>query len=137
VVSFSGRTTAFRENLFVNVTNLSETVDREVTRIWVEADPKIYVENPRRPLPKRLKPQETWETWIDLWQLPRGLIYDDLPTLVRARLSIGEVLGGVRNESIPDSGWIPGESITENLARETVETHDPPPPPNRPWWRLW
>src|SRR5687767_5601792 len=73
--------------LFVNVTNVSENFYREVTHIWIEAIPKVYVENRRRPLPKRLKPQETWETWIELLQLPHDILNEKLPTLVRARLS--------------------------------------------------
>jgi serine/threonine-protein kinase len=48
---FAGTT---RFALFVNATNLSETSDREVTHVWIEARPNIHIENPRRPLPKRL-----------------------------------------------------------------------------------
>jgi serine/threonine protein kinase len=139
--------------LFVNATNLSETIDREVTHVWIETNPKIYFENNRRPLPKRLKPQETWETWIEFWELPRDLLNEDLPTLVRARLSTGEILRGIRNESVPESGWIPGEPVVENLdpvAATTHDlpfgedldpvaatTHDLPVPKKRPWWKFW
>ena len=45
---------SMRFALFTNVTNLSETADREITHIWVEAQPKVYVENARHSLPKRL-----------------------------------------------------------------------------------
>jgi serine/threonine protein kinase len=127
---------SLRKALFINVTNLSETVDREVTHIWVEADPKTYIENPRRPLPKRLKPQETWETWIELGQLPNDLVNENLPSLVRARLSTGEVLCGVRNESVPESGWIPGAPVAEDGPGDTETTQTLPPPNERPWWKL-
>ena len=128
---------SLRFALFVNATNLSENVDREVTHVWIETSPKIYVENGRRPLPKRLKPQETWETWIEFWQLPHDILNEKLPSLVRARLSTGEILCGIQNESIPESGWIPGESVVENIDPGIVVTHNLPAPKKRPWWKFW
>ena len=86
---------SMRAALFINATNHSETADREVTHVWVETTPRVFAENDRRPLPKRLRPQETWETWVHLDQLPAGVPTDRLPGLVRARLSTGEVLCGV------------------------------------------
>jgi serine/threonine protein kinase len=73
-----------RHALFVNATNLSETVDREVTHVWIETDRQIHLSNKRRPLPKRLKPQETWETWIELLEIPADFVNETLPTLARA-----------------------------------------------------
>lgn len=122
--------------LFVNATNLSETTDRVVTHVWIEGPPKVYAENPRRPLPKRLKPQETWETWIELGSMPRELLTRDLPWLARARLSTGEVVCGVPNESVPESGWVPGEPDADTT-RPAPPPGGHPPPTSRPWWRLW
>jgi len=43
------------------------------------------------PLPKRLKPDETWETWIEAHRLPTW-VHKDPYNLVRARLSTGTVV---------------------------------------------
>ena len=51
---------------FINVVNRSPT-DVEVVRVWFEEDrATIEVANPERPLPHRLRPEESWETWCDL-----------------------------------------------------------------------
>ena len=128
---------SLRVALFINATNLSENVDREVTHVWIETSPKIHIENPRRPLPKRLRPQETWETWIELRQLPEDILNEKLPTLVRARLSTGAVLCGVENASVPESGWIPGEPVVKNANTGIMATYHPPAPKKQPWWKIW
>ena len=92
------------------MTNLSRDSDAEVTHIWIEAQPRIHVLNDRRPLPKRLKPQETWETWIELWDLPSELLNDRIYSLVRARLSTGMVVESKKNEDVPEQGYVPGQS---------------------------
>jgi serine/threonine-protein kinase len=134
LAAFAG---SMRFALFVNATNLSETTDREITHIWIEARPKVYVDNPRRPLPKRLKPQETWETWIEVWGLSKELLTEDLPTLARARLSTGDIIHSIPNESVPDSGWIPGESDNNTIGPEQPPSHHQLSPRTRPWWRFW
>jgi serine/threonine protein kinase len=126
-----------RVALFVNATNLSETVDREVTHVWIDTNPKVYVENIKRPLPKRLKPQETWETWIELREIPHGLLKEKLATLARARLSTGEIVCGIENKSVPKSGWIPGGRVIEGEDTDTRVMQDLPSPKKRPWWKLW
>jgi serine/threonine protein kinase len=131
--------------LFVNATNLSETVDREVTHVWIDANPKVFLANKLRPLPKRLKPQETWETWIDLWRIPSEVLNEELTTLARARLSTGDIICAIENKSVPESGWVPGKSVIENLEHETGYMQDIHPsiphfiplPKKRPWWRFW
>ena len=52
------------ECFFVNATNIGAQTDLEITHIWFETKPPFYFMQPDRPLPKRLRPQETWETWV-------------------------------------------------------------------------
>ena len=101
-----------RDCYFVNLTNLSRNRDIEVTHIWFESDPPIHVLQPDRPLPKRLRPDETLETWLDVSLLPAA-VRDDAFTLVRARLSTGKVLRSERNTSVPPIGAIPGGPIRD------------------------
>jgi hypothetical protein len=128
---------SMRFAVFLNLTNLSETAEREITHIWIEAQPKVYVENPRRPLPKRLKPQETWETWIEVWNLPQELLAKELLRLPRARLSTGEIVHSVPNESVPETGWIPGEPEQDRNFPEQLPPHDDPSPKRRSRWKFW
>jgi hypothetical protein len=46
---------------FVKVTNLSEARDIEITHVWVDGKPQVHLMNPARPLPARLRQDETWE----------------------------------------------------------------------------
>jgi hypothetical protein len=49
---------------FVKVTNLSFARDVVITHVWFEAAPPVHLLLDERPLPKRLRPGETWEAWI-------------------------------------------------------------------------
>lgn len=42
----------------------------KVTHVWIETTPKTYVIPPMRLLPTRLRPYESWETWVYFDQLP-------------------------------------------------------------------
>ena len=101
---------SLRECYFVNVTNLSRDRDVEVTHIWFECDPKVYVNEAGRVLPKRLEPDESWETWIDVKAVtpPDGR---DSYTLARARLSSGSIIQSRENKNVPDYGSVPGGPI--------------------------
>lgn len=94
---------------FINATNLSDR-DVEITHVWLECDPKLYVMQPDRPLPKRLKPDETWETWIEASRLPGSC--SDPYSLARARLSTGLVIESIKAEGVPDMGYVPGGPIS-------------------------
>ena len=98
---------------FINATNLCRDVDIEITHVWLDSDPQVFAENADRPLPKRLKPHETWETWIAVQSVPGELFLDQLYNLARARMSTGEVVSSTRNDSVPASGAIPGGPISE------------------------
>jgi hypothetical protein len=93
--------------LFVNVTNLSSKRDVEVTHVWLETHPALVVLNHDRPLPKRLKPDESWETWFPLDLIPAS----ELPFAEyagRVQLSNGSVFRSVLRRKIPAAGFIPG-----------------------------
>ena len=55
-----------QEYYFINLANLSENREIEATHIWLESEPELHILNPRRRLTKRLKPDESWETWIEV-----------------------------------------------------------------------
>lgn len=54
---------ASSEHYFVKVVNLSRDRDIEITHIWFDTNPPLHIFNPDRPLPARLRPDETFETW--------------------------------------------------------------------------
>jgi hypothetical protein len=90
---------------FVNVTNLSAKREVEVTNVWFEANPRVPVVRPERPTPKRLKPDETWETWIAATAL------DSLPDVersARVRLSTGKVVKSRANKNVGPAGYVAG-----------------------------
>ena len=95
------------ECYFINVTNLSLQRDTEITHVWIESGDQIPVLNPSRPLPKRLKPEGTWETWIEVERLPIS-IREAAFRLARVRLSNGRIINSRRNEDVPIAGYVPG-----------------------------
>lgn len=95
------------ECYFINITNLSPQRDAELTHIWMACDNEIHVLNPSRPLPRRLKPEESWETWIEVNKLPNS-VQSNAFNLARVRLSNGKILKSKKNESVPSAGFIPG-----------------------------
>jgi hypothetical protein len=96
---------------FINATNLSSTRDIELTHVWFAVEPPVHAMPPDRPLPKRLKPDETWETWVEASRLPPTL---DPPiyVLARARLSTGRVIRSTQDHDVPEFGTVPGGPIT-------------------------
>jgi hypothetical protein len=53
-----------REALFFNLTNLSKAREIEITHVSIASSPPVAALQAERPLPKRLKPDESWETWV-------------------------------------------------------------------------
>src|SRR5215831_7633069 len=47
------------ECFFVNLTNRSSARDLEVTHVWFQANRQIQILHPERPLPVRLKPDQS------------------------------------------------------------------------------
>lgn len=95
------------ECYFINVTNLSLKRDAVITHVWMENEGQLPILNPHRPLPKRLRPEETWETWIDVAQLPIS-IKTDAFGLARVRLSNSRIIKSKKNNNVPIAGDVPG-----------------------------
>ncbi len=95
------------ECFFLNITNLSGSRDIEVTHVWFDTMPQVHVLNPARPLPRRLRPDESWETWVPVGYLPTS-DWNRIFKLGRARLSSGRVLKSRENRAVPPGGIIPG-----------------------------
>lgn len=101
-----------QECFFINATNLSRTREVELTHIWLELHSQIPVLHADRPLPKRLKPDESWETWIQVDTVPEQF-HEIIYTLARARLSSGQIVSSEKNEGVPEEGAVPGGPITK------------------------
>jgi hypothetical protein len=100
-----------RECYFINLTNLSLDRDIEVTHIWIDTTPQVHVLQPDRPLPKRLRPDETWETWVEVRLIPKNA-GEKVYGLARARLSTSTVIKSKKNVSVPPLGEVPGGPIS-------------------------
>jgi hypothetical protein len=96
-----------RQAFFLNATNLSKDREIELTHVWLASSPPIAALQPERPLPKRLKPDETWETWIYVDAVPVGL-HESVVDLARARLSTGKQVKAKLNVDVPPLGTVPG-----------------------------
>lgn len=100
------------ECFFINVANLSKDREVEITHVWFDCVPTISVLQLDRLLPKRLKPDESWETWIEVNRIPSMVREsEDIYKLVRVRLSSGRVIKSRENVDVPDSGTVPGGPI--------------------------
>jgi hypothetical protein len=113
-VRFTAHRAAFvgsqRPAYFLNVVNLSESREIEITHVWFASEPPISALNQERPLPKRLKPDEAWETWVYADALPSSAHAAAL-RLARLRLSTGRVIKSSPNASVPPEGYVPGGPI--------------------------
>lgn len=95
------------ECYFINVTNLSPQRSIEVTHVWMACSTQIHVLNVMRPLPHRLEPDASWETWIQVSVLPESC-RDNAFKLARVRLSDSKVLRSQKNLNVPAAGFVPG-----------------------------
>jgi hypothetical protein len=71
-----------------------------------EAQQQIPVWQAERPLPKRPKPDEVWEAWIETSRIPCN--DKDAFSGFRVRLSTGKVLKSSQNCNVPAVGVVPG-----------------------------
>jgi hypothetical protein len=92
---------------FVNVANLSPSREVEVGAVWFEGQPNVPVLNQDRPLPRRLRPDESWETFIEVSKL-RNIPASRLYQSARVRLSNGAVKRSQQNKSVAPAGDVPG-----------------------------
>jgi hypothetical protein len=96
-----------RQAFFLNATNLSKDREIELTHVWLASSPPIAALQPQRPLPKRLRPDETWETWIYADAVPSEL-HEAVIDLARARISTGRQVRAKSNVDVPPVGSVPG-----------------------------
>lgn len=89
-----------QECFFVNVTNLSSTRDVEITHVWFEGVASVEVRTPERPLPRRLQPDESWQTWLPT-PSARAAAGEDAYGSFRVRLSTGMIVRSKRNTELP------------------------------------
>ena len=95
---------------FINATNLSPNSALEITHVWYEDDEHhIPVMQSLRPLPVRLEPDQSWETWIDIGSLPSR--FSNAYENFRARISTGAVFKSEANPDVPLYGVVPGGPI--------------------------
>jgi hypothetical protein len=95
------------QQLFITVTNLSPTREVEVVRVWITGSPTV--EALSQLLPKRLKIEERWETWVPISAI--GAL--DLPHAelrARVRLSNGKEIRSRQNTDVAPIGYVPGTS---------------------------
>ncbi|HEV7921815.1 MAG TPA: hypothetical protein VGR02_13585 [Thermoanaerobaculia bacterium] len=92
---------------FVKIVNLSSARDVEVTHVWLEAEPDVPLLQEDRPLPVRLQPDQTWETWLPIKRVPASILAQ-VPTRVRVQLSNGSVFKSKLNKKVPDLGYVAG-----------------------------
>jgi hypothetical protein len=62
----------------------------------------------QRPLPVRLKPDQSWDTWVSVAALPQIVLREAL-TLAHARLSNGAVVRSEPNTNVPNFGMVRDE----------------------------
>lgn len=98
---------------FVNATNLSPNRALELTHIWYEDEENhIPVIQTSRMLPIRLDIDQSWETWIDVYQIPEANRFSAFENF-RARISTGTVFKSEANLDVPPYGFVPGGPINE------------------------
>jgi hypothetical protein len=97
------------EYYFVKVVNLSQS-EIQITHLWFDTDPVMHILNDARPLPTRLHPSETFETWAPVAALP------DVPNieqLGRVLLSSGQIIKSQPNVDVPPVGYVAGPASRE------------------------
>jgi hypothetical protein len=100
------------EQLFVKVTNSSDSREVSITHIWLDTTPQIDLLNSARPLPARLQPDETFETWAPVAVLPNVA---GLEQLVRVKLSNGTTVKSRLNKDVRPVGHVAGASYAAPL----------------------
>ncbi len=103
---FMGSTTPY---YFIKVVNCTKK-DLEITHVWLKASPDIHVMHSERPLPYRLKPNETWETWVEEVVIRKALDICHY-NLARVRLSAGNVYSSEENKDIPIEGYVANPNL--------------------------
>jgi hypothetical protein len=95
------------EQVFLTITNLSRSREIEVTHVWLDLSHQVAALPPERPLPKRLRPDEVWETWVPFRAVPVRFQQEVL-SLGRLRLSTGRIVKARPDKNVPSEGYSPG-----------------------------
>ena|ERR687898_1169029 len=90
---------------FVNAVNLSSQREIEITHVWFEVEPRVDVLLAERPLPVRLRLDESWEAWVEAAKVAH---VPNPETRARVRLSSGKVVKSRPNRNVPPIGFVPG-----------------------------
>jgi hypothetical protein len=96
--------------IMINVVNLGQR-PIVVTHVWLGEAAPLHINNRHRPLPRRLEPDEPWETWLplsELGSLLRILDAEQILRSARVRLSTGRVIKARPNRDVPALGAVPG-----------------------------
>jgi len=96
-----------RPALFINVVNHSFEREVEVTHVWLESASRVHALQQQRPLPVRLRPSESWETWVFLADVP-AIPANELCQMARVRLFFVKVTHSTENLDVPEVGYVPG-----------------------------
>ena len=90
---------------FIKVTNLSDHRDVEITHVWFASTPRVDMLTQARPLPARLRPDQTWENWV-----PADLFSATAPVtrLGRVQLANTKVVKSRLNRNVPPVGFVAG-----------------------------
>lgn len=112
------------ELYFIGV--VSETEDDVfLTHVWAQCSKSnVFPENDLRPLPRRLRKGEPWETWIRSADVPREE-HENPYNMMRVRISTGETFRSSYNRGVPSHGDVPGgkePGNREELLR-SLKTH--------------
>ena len=95
---------------FITITNLSKQ-DIVVTHVGMDCRGKYIAAEPQeRTLPKRIKPVDPWQTWIEFEKLPKW-IHDNPYPHGRVWLSTGRVIKTKKAKNIPAKGEVPGGPV--------------------------
>jgi hypothetical protein len=95
------------QHFFIKIVNATHDAEVEVTHVWYENDMKTK-DILTRPLPKRLKTSESWETWVPVSDIPENSENEDIFQHFRAVISTGEVFTSQNNVSVRPSGYVAG-----------------------------
>ena len=92
------------EYFFIKLVNITPEVDVEVTHVWYKNGCRVDILS--RPLPVRLRPNETWETYV-----ATSIIPHDVEALqhFHALISTGEVFASEHNKDVPSTGYVAGQ----------------------------
>lgn len=99
---------------FINIVNMSPDRTLEVTHVYYELNGQhVPVNQASRPLPVRLRPEESWETWIDARLVPALGAFEAF----FVRISTGAFFSSVENLTVPPVGTVPGGPIELTFKR--------------------